>query len=212
MLDNLDQRGGGVVSVQDLHGGVFDSIVFAEKETQRWMAGSNNGKRTQNFNGPADEDASSRAVHVALVYEADGTIAGYRDGVPYGASYKSDGPVEFAAHASEVLIGCRHGSGGGNKLLKGRVLRARLYDRALKAEEIALSSHAETAIVSEREVVAALSEAQRQDLSSWQTERASLAEKTRTLSAQVEKLGSPSQAWASLALSLLNLKEFIYLK
>jgi len=176
------------------------------------MAGSNNGRRTQSFAGLADNEAVSRAVHVALVYEADGTITGYRDGLPYGASYKSNGPALFEAHASEVLIGCRHGSGGGNKLLQGRVLRARLYDRALKPADIALSSHAETSSVSEHEVVDALSEARRKDLAVWQAELASVSEKVRPLRDQVEKLGSPDQAWASLALSLINLKEFIYLK
>ena len=212
VLNTLTQSGGGVISVQDLHGGVFDAIVFAEKESQHWMAGSNNGKRTQSFSGPADNEAASRVVHVALVYEADGTITGYRDGRPYGASYKSSGPAIFEANASEVLIGCRHGSGGGNKLLQGRVLRARLYDRALKPADIALSSHAETSSVSEHEVVDALSEDRRKDLAIWKAELASVSDKVLPLRDQVAKLGSPDQAWASLALSLINLKEFIYLK
>lgn len=212
MLDNLEQRGGGVITVQDLHGGVFDSIVFAEKEAQHWMAGSDFSKRTQAFNGPADQEAVSRPVHLALVYDADGTITGYRDGVLYGESYKSNGPAVFDANASQVLIGCRHGSGGGNKLLHGRVLRARLYDRALKPEEIALSRHVETASLSEHDVLAALSDSQRQEIASLQTQLTSLAEKTSTLQEQVKRLDRPDEAWASLALSLINLKEFIYLK
>ena len=212
MLDNLEQRGGGVITVQDLHGGVFDSIVYGEKETQHWMAGSDFGRRTKAFNGPTENEAISRAIHVALVYKADGTILGYRDGAPYGDGYKSDGPTPFEANASEVLIGCRHGSGGGNKLLHGRVLRARLYDRDLSTEEIALSSHAEQSIVSEHDVVAALTDTQRKDIAAWQTELASVSEQARSLNEQVQKLGGPDQAWASLALSLINLKEFIYLK
>ena len=211
-LDSLDQRGGGVVTVQDLHGGVFDSIVFAEKESQQWMAGSDFSRRTQSFKGPEENEAESRAVHVALVYKADGTILGYRDGKLYGAEYHSAGPVTFEANASEVLIGCRHGSGGGNKLLHGKVLRARLYDRDLSAEEIAASRHAEQAGLAERDVMAALTEAQRAELAALQTELTSLSESSRSLSEQLQKIGGPEQAWASLALSLINLKEFIYLK
>ncbi|MDB6140471.1 MAG: hypothetical protein JWO94_3543 [Verrucomicrobiaceae bacterium] len=212
MLTHLEQRGGGVISVQDLHGAVFDAIVFGEKEAGHWMAGSNNSKRTQAFNGPAEEEAVSRAVHLALVYAADGTITGYRDGIPYGGSYKSEGPAVFEANASEVLIGCRHGSGGGNKCLNGRVLRARLYDRALSVEEIAASRCIETASLSEHDVLAALTDSQRQDISSLQTELTLLGEKTSRLQEQLKKLDRPDQAWASLALSLINLKEFIYLK
>ncbi|MDB6074110.1 MAG: hypothetical protein JWO89_1750, partial [Verrucomicrobiaceae bacterium] len=212
MLNNLEQRGGGVITVQDLHGSVFDSIVFGEKEAKHWMAGSDFGKRTQNFNAPADDEAVSRPVHLALVYEADGTIIGYRDGMPYGDRYKSDGPVVFNAQASEVLIGCRHGSGGGNKLLHGRVLRARLYDRALKPQEIAKSRHLEAANLNEHDVIAALSDAQRHEIAALQTELSSIAEKTSTLQEQVQQFDRPDQAWGSLALSLINLKEFIYLK
>ena len=50
-LDNLNQRGGGILSLQDLDGDVFDAIVFAEQEPHRWLAGSNVFARTQSFQG-----------------------------------------------------------------------------------------------------------------------------------------------------------------
>src|SRR5205823_4662790 len=34
----LDQHGGGVISVEDGRGAVFDSVVFAEKESRHWVA------------------------------------------------------------------------------------------------------------------------------------------------------------------------------
>ena len=66
--------------------------------------------------------------------------------------------------------------------------------------------------MSEHEVVDALSEARRKELAIWKADLASVSEKVLPLRDQVAKLGSPDQAWASLALSLINLKEFIYLK
>jgi hypothetical protein len=46
-LSNLDQRGGGVITIQDGEGIVFDSIVYAERDKQQWMAGSNDFARTE---------------------------------------------------------------------------------------------------------------------------------------------------------------------
>ena len=37
---------GGAISIETLDGSVFDSIVFAERESNQWMAGSNNFVRT----------------------------------------------------------------------------------------------------------------------------------------------------------------------
>lgn len=213
MLDNLDQRGGGVLTLQDSRGVVFDAIVFAEKDAQCWLAGSDNFQRTQSFKGGGrEEEAMNRPVHVALVYQADGTIIAYRDGVPYGSSYKSEGPVEFESNESVILIGCRHGGGGGNKMLQGRVLRARLYDRALQPDEVAASRLVEQTVITERDVMAALTESQRQEILNWQKDLKDISEKNNTLRKQIEPIAGVEQAWASLALSLINLKEFIYLK
>ena len=212
MLDDLTQRGGGVLTMQDTKGNVFDSIVFAEKETQRWMAGSDFGKRTQSFEGAVEGEVTSRPVHVALVYEADGTITGYRDGAPYGHGYKSNGPVTFEPGESEILLGCRHGSGGGNKLLRGTIFRARLYDRALKPDEIALSRKAEGGSVTDHDILAALSDQQRANVQVWRQQLEALNGNANSLREQIGKLEGADQTWGSLALSLINLKEFIYLK
>ena len=40
-LGDLNQKGGGVIGVQNLSGVQFDTIVFAERESRHWMAGSN---------------------------------------------------------------------------------------------------------------------------------------------------------------------------
>jgi hypothetical protein len=151
-LDTLGQRGGGVLSLQTPVGDVFDAIVFGEQQPGRWMAGSDFFRRTRPLGGPAETEAAGRPVHVAVAYHADGTIAFYRDGRPYGTPYKSDGPVTFKAGAAVILFGCRHEPAGGNKMLAGTVHRARLYDRALSAEQVAASAAAGGDFVSEEEI------------------------------------------------------------
>ena len=48
-LFDLNQRAGGAITLQTPTGVVFDSIVYAEKQTNMWMSGSNNFRRTENF-------------------------------------------------------------------------------------------------------------------------------------------------------------------
>ena len=91
-LDNLDQRGGGVMTIQTSNGVMFDSIVFGERDPRQWMAGSNGFVRTQSFNGPQEQAATGQPVHVAIAYHSDGRVVGYRNGLPYGKPYKSNGP------------------------------------------------------------------------------------------------------------------------
>jgi hypothetical protein len=155
-LDNLRQAGGGAISVQTPDGNVFDAIVFGEREAGRWMAGSDGFRRTQSFNGPVETESDRRAIHFAIAYHADGTIAGYREGKPYGKPYRSDGPVLFKAGATVVLFGCRHEPVGGNKMLSGVVVKARLHDRALSPQEVAASFAAGGEYVSAEELSARL--------------------------------------------------------
>jgi hypothetical protein len=156
-LADLKQRGGAAISVQTLDGVVFDAIVFGEREPGRWMAGSEGFQRTQSFEAPEETKADREFVHVAIVYQSDGTIVGYRDGQPYGKPYKSRGITTFAAGKAQVVFGLRHSPVGGNKMLAGVVQRARLYDRALSPDEVAASAGAVSTFVSETDILARLS-------------------------------------------------------
>ncbi len=169
-LAGLDQRGGSVISVQTLDGGVFDAIVFGEREPGRWMAGSDAFRRTQSFGAPAESEADQRLTHVAIVYSADGTITAYRNGLPYGTPYDSDEPVKFAAGQAQVVFGLRHGtSAAEGRMLHGAIDEARLYDRALTADEIAASaSRADS--VSQEQLLARLSPEQRALHAAWKAE------------------------------------------
>ncbi len=181
-LDDLNQSGGGVLSVQTLDGAVFDAIVFGERDPGQWMAGSDSFRRSQSFAAPPETEAAQRLVHVALVYEEDGTITGYREGQPYGQSYRSSGPVVFAAGKSQVVFGLRHAPPGGNRLLHGAIAAAQLYDRALTAEEVARSAAAGESVTEER-LLAAMTVEERAQRDVW-------AEQLETLTAKLPPLQS----------------------
>jgi hypothetical protein len=211
-LDDFNQQGGGVITVQHKDGGLFDSLVFAEKTPAHWVAGSDHFNRSELFEGPAETEATKRPVHVAVVYQADGTILGYREGQPYGRTYRKAPGATFEADQSQILLGCRHGSPTGNKGLRARIDRARVYDRALTPEEIAQTSRIEANTLRESDVLAALTEAQRQQLKALQSQRDTMDQALEAMRSTTSGDAPEVQAWTSLAQSLINLKEFIYLR
>lgn len=158
-VDDVMQRGGAPISVQSRDGGRFDAIVYGEREPTKWMAGSEGFVRTQSFQAPDDADRVPKVgqpVHVVIVYSPDGQITGYRNGEPYGRLYKSNGPQTFAAEQSEFVFGLRHAPVGGNKMFKGTIVRAAVYDRALSAEEVASAAAAVGKFITEKGIEAAL--------------------------------------------------------
>lgn len=181
-LADLGQRGGGVMTVEAPDGQVFDALVYGEQEPGRWMAGSEFFRRTAPFQGDAESEAARRPIHVAVAYHADGTIVAYRDGRPYGRPYKSNGPVTFAAGKAVVAFGVRHEPAGGNRMLAGAIVQARLHDRALSADEVAASA-AVPDHVSEVELSAALAPEARQRRDALRARRAAvIAERERLAS------------------------------
>ncbi|MBI1373614.1 MAG: DUF1553 domain-containing protein [Phycisphaera sp.] len=211
-LDNLGQRGGGVMSLQTDGGDMFDAIVFGEKDPRQWMAGSDFFRRTESFNGEPEADATSRLVHVAIVYHADGTVVGYRDGRRYGAAYRSKGPLTFEPGKSQVLFGLRHGNPSGNRMLSGRIARACLYDRALSDDEVARSAAAAGTGVTHEQVLAALDADQRRHVERLASARDTLRGRLTAAQAVASETGDTRTAWRDLALAIFNLKEFIYLR
>ncbi len=141
----LSQRGGGVLSIEMKGGGVFDAIVFGEREPGKWMAGSDFFHRTRDLEAPPETAKPGELVHVAITYGADNRVTVYRNGQPYGEGYQLGGDAAtlrtYPAGEARVLIGMRH-TGGGNAFFAGEVAEARLYDRALSAEDVASSYRA----------------------------------------------------------------------
>ncbi|MFO1096561.1 MAG: DUF1549 domain-containing protein [Planctomycetaceae bacterium] len=160
-LDRLDQQGGGVLTVQSKSGDRFDSLVYAEREPHKWMAGSESFLRTQPLGGAEENAADAQFVHVAVVYGGDRTLTFYRNGEPYGTAYRPPGAATFDADAV-LLVGCRHEPNVGNRPLTGTVQRARLYDAALTPEQIRTSSLTGGIIASEADLLAQLSPGERQ--------------------------------------------------
>jgi hypothetical protein len=174
-LDNLDQRGGAAISIGSLSGELFDAIVLGEQKPKHWMSGSNNFLRTDSFAGTDEADAVDEPVHVAIVYEKDGTIIGYRNGIPYGRSIRKSDLQPFRANQTQILFGLRHKPPGGNRHLTGRLHRAALYDRALTPDEVAASSGKAAEYVSEDQLAASLDGSQREHRAALKTRIAELA-------------------------------------
>jgi len=60
---NLHQRGGGVVTLETTKKHGFDSIVYAEKEPKRWVAGSDHFSRSEISDGPQETAGPNEFVH-----------------------------------------------------------------------------------------------------------------------------------------------------
>ncbi len=143
---NLEQRGGGVLVMERSAGtDVFDGIVYGEFTGQQWTAGSDFAARSLvPDNGGALETSTGWRM-VAIAYDASNGVTIYRDDALYARRYVQGELVEYAAGASDVLVGLRHedhsrafGSAtGGDAFFAGAVDRAMVFDRALSAAEIA---------------------------------------------------------------------------
>ena len=205
-LHDLNQRGGGVLTVQDLRGDVFDGIVYAERQRARWIAGSDHFRRTEDVDGGDEHAARDHPVHVAVAYEADGTVTIFRDGRQYGRSYRT-GVARFERDDAQVLVGLRHGDAADGRALRGEVLAARLYDRALSPGEV-LASASGRPFVSRERAVAVLSDAARSELSRLDAQ----LDELRGLRARHDEEDTGRGAWTLLAHAIFNLKEFRFLR
>jgi len=179
-LDNLTQRGGGAISIQTPGGPVFDAIVFGEREPGHWMAGSNGFVRTQSFSGTPETEANRQPVHFAITYRADGTITGYRNGRLYGKPYKT-GFQRYSPGQAEIVFGLRHAPPGTNKMISARILEARLYDRVLSPEAVAASAGQSSTFVPLKQLLAAMSPAERKQHSALKKQLATLFGRQKNL-------------------------------
>jgi hypothetical protein len=182
VLPDLTNRGGGLLTVEMAGGGTFDSIVFGERQPKRWVAGSENYRRTKDLI-TTDETVTDHAVHLVAVYGKDGSISLYRDGEPLDAAYtpKGSGLQSYPAKTARVLLGLRH-TGGGNAYFKGEIEEARLYDKALSAAEVKANTAAgpDARAVTREALLAAMTESERAQHSKWAAERAEIEAKLKT--------------------------------
>jgi hypothetical protein len=159
-LDNLDQRGGGLMGVQGT-GDFFDTIVIGERKNRHWISGSNGFSRTKDFPDSVEETITKDILHLVMVYAEDGTTTLYRNGQPYGMPFQSD-RATFPRDSASIIFGLRHLPPGGNKFLTVSIDQARLYDRSLSADEVAASARGHISFISDTEWMAALTPDQRE--------------------------------------------------
>ncbi|MBL7219186.1 MAG: GH32 C-terminal domain-containing protein [Phycisphaerae bacterium] len=132
-LSDKKIRAGSILTVQD--GPVFDGIVFAELSGGKWMAGSDTYKRTkkEQADSPVEKADAKTLIQMAIVYKGD-QVSIYRNGAPY-ASYKTTNVDLLSRKNNIVVFGLRH-VGGGSGSIGGAIDDARIYSKALSAEEI----------------------------------------------------------------------------
>ncbi len=188
-LSNLDQQGGGVVTLQTPDGSQFDSIVFGERQKGRWIAGSEGFNRTRDFDGEKETSSPNDWIHVVAVYRADNSITLYRNGKRYGAPYTpTGGSATLRAYpkgGAEALIGLRH-TGAGNGYLRGEIAEARLYDMALSPEQVTESYRVGFVDLTPAQLTASLTPAEREE-----QERA--RQTLKSLNSEYDRLATPSE-------------------
>lgn len=205
-LDELSQRGGGIMSVQTNDGVIFDAMVIGEQQPKTWLAGSNNFKRTKPFAKAMQESAVSEPIHLVFSYQADGKVTCYRNGAQYGKPYKTT-VQPFKKSNSLISFGIRHGRGlAEGRMFRGKLARARLYDRALTAEEALAASRGQQ-LVTRQQILAALGRSQQNEVKELEAELEELRQALKT-----RQHVPANQHFYDLTHAIFNMKEFIYVQ
>jgi hypothetical protein len=143
ILQGLDEvaAAGSVLTLDRVSADEFDGIIFAERQSNRWMNGSSFSLRTQDFSPGFQETITGQLAHLAITYElvggvGDVRVTGYRNGTPIG-TYVTANRATWVAGDAEVFFGTRHGTTqSGPGALEGQIEEARLYNRALTSAEV----------------------------------------------------------------------------
>lgn len=132
---SLTQRGGSALTIEDTRNH-FDAMVLGELEAEKWMAGSDQLARTERGQSEFVKETAGRGtfVQMAIVYRGR-EITVYREGTIYSRHVYQSQPQAFSQNAF-VLMGKRHRQQGDVAHFGGAIDDARIYDRALNAEEI----------------------------------------------------------------------------
>jgi len=189
-LAGLEQKGGGVLAVQTPDSEVFDSIVFGEREARHWIAGSDNFRRTRDVGGPAETGKPGELIHLAIVYGADNSITLFRNGARYGKTYQQAALQTFAAGTARVVLGKRH-LAAAVTALAGEIEEARLYARALTAEEVAASFHAGVNAIDADALAKALTPAEREKVAALRQD----IEQHQATQSKLSAQASAAEAW-----------------
>ena len=162
------------------------------------------------------DDYPNRPVRLIVAYEASGTIRVYRDGQLYAREYRKTELQPFEKGQAQIVFGLRHGSGPTEgRMLTGRILEARLYDRALSEQEVhAATTGIAKKTVTEKMLVEALSPEQRLKLNQLDRPMESAEQLVRTIRQQIairkSQVFTQYRGCFGMAHALLNSREFVY--
>ena len=157
---NLGQRGGGLMGTQG-PGDFFDTIVLGERKDRHWISGSNGFSRTLDFPESLPETAVNQLIHLVMVYRDNGDTLLYRNGIPYGKPFRR-GRATFPKNQTSIIFGLRHLPAGGNRYLHVSIDKARLYNRALTAEEVATAASGKNLFISETDILRVMTDEQKE--------------------------------------------------
>ena len=139
-ITDLGQRGGSILTLDRINSDVFDAIVYAERQPQKWMAGSNSFTRTMDLGTEAIQ-SNNDPVQMAISYRmvTGGTeITVCKNGFQIGQYIRSP----LATHPpgdAEVLFGTRHTPSGTSPrgFTSADIQEAWIYDEVIPCDEIA---------------------------------------------------------------------------
>ncbi|MBT7983624.1 MAG: LamG domain-containing protein, partial [Akkermansiaceae bacterium] len=142
-LESLSEltKAGSVITLDKVTADQFDGIIFAERQPNRWMNGSSNFRRTQDFNPGGEETVTGEEVMMAITYEDIGggqvKVTGYRNGEEIG-TYNSANLRTWPSGDAEIIFGKRHGNRmpAGPGALDALIHEAQIYGAAGNADEI----------------------------------------------------------------------------
>jgi len=208
-LATLQQRGGGLMGLQTTNG-LFETVVLGERQNLRWMSGSNGFDRTEDIVDSFEETVADDLLHLVMVYEEDGTKTLYRNGQRYGQPYQK-GQVTFPRDQSSVMFGLRHLPPGGNRFLNVSIDQARLYDRALTADEVGAAAAARGTFVTTDQLVAAMTPEQRNRLEELTAAVAAPGESLKQVPANIDPASvvqAAQQKYEDELRTMLQAREF----
>ena len=102
-LDNITQRGGGVIGIQSHDGGIFDTVVFGENKAGHWYPGSEFYRRSQPLNGTDETDAKFVALPNSPRYTQQ--LLARNDGLLIA---HGDGLVRFSSNRTDLIVSSRN--------------------------------------------------------------------------------------------------------
>jgi hypothetical protein len=170
-------------------GAAYDGIRYAGGKQKRWENLSTVNFRTEDVAGPPEEAGEGDRIQIAIAYAGDGTIRLYRNGQPYGRSYKPESGLP-AARLQTYIKGDAIIELSSSKELE--LEEARFYNIALTPEQIAASFQAGAASLSREDLFGDMDAGERARLARLQNELAAAKQELKTIS-------EPAKVFAAVA-------------